>query len=148
MSLQNRFQDQNFRLTDFQKEVCVVCPKCDKKALAKVDYDIQIARLYCVSCGYNKETSTSIISGRNYYWQLGAHSYFKAELWLKYPFKNDFFWAFNDNHLSYLEQYITATLREHKDRSHFTLLEKLPIFYHEAKNREALLKIINKLRKK
>ena len=46
----------------------------------------------------------------------------------------------------YLEKYISATLREHKDRTNFTLLEKLPKFYHEAKNREGLLKIIAKLK--
>jgi hypothetical protein len=40
------------------------------------------------------------------------------------------------------------TLREHKDRTHFTLLEKLPKFYHEAKNREGVLKIIAKLNNK
>ena len=39
-------------------------------------------------------------------------------------------------------------LREHKDRTHFTLLEKLPRFYHEAKNREVLLKLIAKLKAK
>jgi hypothetical protein len=39
-------------------------------------------------------------------------------------------------------------MREHKDRAHFTLLEKLPKFYHEGKNRTALLKIIEKLKKK
>jgi hypothetical protein len=63
-------------------------------------------------------------------------------------FKNDVIFAFNGDHLNYLENYISANLREHKDRNHFTLLEKLPKFYHEAKNREALLKIIQKLKNK
>jgi hypothetical protein len=71
-----------------------------------------------------------------------------VELWLKAPFKNEVFWAFNDKHLEYLERYISAILREHKARTGFTLLEKLPKFYHEAKNREDLLKIITKLRNK
>ena len=67
---------------------------------------------------------------------------------LSFGFKNDVFWSYNHEHLAYLEQYISATLREHRDRSHFTLLEKLPKFYHEAKNRDALLKIIKKLKNK
>lgn len=56
--------------------------------------------------------------------------------------------AYNGKHLEYLEQYISAKLREHKDRSHFTLLEKLPAFYGKAQSREALLKIITKLKYK
>jgi len=75
-------------------------------------------------------------------------SIFRSELWLQAPFKKDVFWAYNDKHLEYLERYISATIREHKDRAGFTLLEKLPKFYHEAKNREGLLKIIAKLKSK
>ena len=63
-------------------------------------------------------------------------------------FKGERFFAYNGEHLAYLERYIAATLREHKDRTGFTLLEKLPKFYHEAKNREALLKIIQRLKSK
>ena len=79
---------------------------------------------------------------------VAAHAYFDAALWYSAPFKNDTFWAYNPEHLTYLEDYITAKLREHSDREHFTLLEKLPKFYHEAKNREGLLKLIEKLRAK
>ena len=79
---------------------------------------------------------------------MPANQYFQAELWLQSSFKKDLFWAYNDKHLEYLERYISATIREHKDRVGFTLLEKLPKFYHEAKNRESLLKIIAKLKNK
>lgn len=143
----HRFQDQNQQLSDFQQEVWVVCPQCAKKAIAQVDYETQKAKLFCANCGHNKEKITTI-SGQFGNLILAAHNYFDAELWLKIHFKNDVFWAYNEAHLVYLEHYIAAKLREHKDRTHFTLLEKLPKFYHEAKNREALLKIIDKLKKK
>jgi hypothetical protein len=77
-----------------------------------------------------------------------AHGFFGAELWLSSAFKNDVSWAYNPAHLKYLEEYISAKLCEQKDREHFTLLEKLPKFYHDAKNRETLLKIIERLRNK
>jgi len=80
--------------------------------------------------------------------EMPAHVYFDATLWLQHAFKNEIFYAYNHKHLEYLERYISATLREHNDRTHFTLLEKLPKFYHEAKNREGLLKIIGKLKGK
>ena len=143
----NRFQDQNLRLTDFQKEVWVVCPQCAKKAIAKVDYETQKAKLLCTNCGFSREKTTALVRQQAHF-ILPAHAYFDAELWLQMSFKNDVFWAYNDTHLVYLEQFIAAKLREHKDRSHFTLLEKLPKFYHEAKNREPLLKLIDKLKKK
>ncbi len=139
----NRFQDENLLLSDFYQEVVVVCPTCAKKAIAKVNPETKTARLFCLHCGCNKETTTAIKNGTI---NMPAHQYFQVELWLQAPFKKDIFWAYNDKHLEYLERYISATIREHKDRSGFTLLEKLPKFYHEAKNRDGLLKIIAKLK--
>jgi hypothetical protein len=141
----NRFQDENLLLSHFYQEAFVVCPTCAKKAMAKVNFESKIARLFCLHCGCNKETTTAIKYGTI---NTAANHYFQAELWLKAPFKNDVFWAYNYNHLEYLERYILATIREHKDRTGFTLLEKLPKLYHEAKNREGLLKIIAKLKNK
>ena len=92
-------------------------------------------------CGCNKETSTGDL-------HVAAAGYFGAELWLQSPFKDEVFWAFNFEHLLYLESYISANLREPKDRLHYTLLEKLAKFYHLAKNRGALLKLIEKLKSK
>lgn len=138
-----RFQDENLLLSDFYQEVDVVCPACAKKAMAKVNFETKSARLFCLHCGCNKETTTAIKYGII---EMPANQYFQAELWLQAPFKKDLFWAYNDKHLEYLERYISATIREHKDRTGFTLLEKLPKFYHEAKNREGLLKIIAKLK--
>lgn len=144
---QGRFQDENKTISEFRIDVLVVCPKCGKKAFARVDYENKSARLFCESCGYNKVKSTqAAVFGDSGNWQLSADSYFGAELWLKASFKSNVFWAYNLSHLEYLEKYISANLREHKDRTHFTLLEKLPKFYHEAKNREALLKIIERLK--
>jgi hypothetical protein len=146
MSTSNRFQDESLQLNDFYKEVSIACPNCSKKAIAKVDYASKTARLLCLHCGLNKETTTTI--DKNVTLETAANHYFQAELWLKTAFKNDLFWAYNEKHLDYLERYISATIREHKDRNGFTLLEKIPKFYHVAKNRDALLKIIEKLKKK
>lgn len=146
MNQPNRFQDENLVLSDFYKEVWVECPVCTKKATAKSDFEAKTVRLFCLHCGFNKEISTLINTKASI--EMAAHTFFDTTLWLKASFKNEVFYAYNDRHLEYLERYITATLREHKDRTHFTLLEKLPKFYHEAKNREGLLKIIAKLKTK
>ncbi|SFI61202.1 hypothetical protein SAMN05421638_0259 [Kaistella treverensis] len=145
----HRFQDQNHRLSHFQDHVDVVCRGCGKNATATADHDKKEARMYCLQCGYSKTVSTSVeVAGIRGDLQIAAHEYFGAKLWFAAPFKSEEFFAFNREHLDYLEAYISATLREHTERSHFTLLEKLPRFYHEAKNREALLKLIAKLKTK
>lgn len=146
MNQPNRFQDENLILSDFYDEVLVVCPACAKKAMAKSNFETRKVRLFCVNCGYNKEVSTALNQTASI--QMPANVFFDAALWLQTTFKNELFYANNEKHLDYLERYISASLREHKDRTHFTLLEKLPKFYHEAKNREGLLKIIAKLKSK
>lgn len=147
MSLNIRFADQHKTLADFYKEVWVQCPSCNNLAIARALPEQFLVRLNCTYCSLLKEVSTRIvIAGVEANSVTAAHWYFNAELWLQAPFKNEVFWVYNPNHLYYLEAYIGAKLREHKDREHFTLLEKLPKFYHEAKNRNALLKLIEKLK--
>lgn len=147
--MDKRFQDQQFRITQFYQEVAVECPACQRKAFATVDFDVGRAKLICTHCGFLQvQDTTVIVSGIQAQLKAAAHSYFRASLWYQAPFKDDYFFAYNEAHLLYLEQYIGAQLREHKNRTHFTLIEKLPKFYHEAKNRTALLKLIGKLKDK
>lgn len=145
----NRFTDQQKILADFQDQVIVHCPSCNAKAMAIADQVALKAKLICVQCGYNKECSMLTKMGNKIIQvSMPAHRYFDAALWYRSPFRNDVFMAYNEAHLAYLKEYIGATLREHRDRTHFTLLEKLPKFYHDARNRESLLKLIAKLEKK
>jgi hypothetical protein len=53
-------------------------------------------------------------------------------------------WALNEDHLSYLEEYVEATLREAYPNS--TMASRLPDWMKSAKNREDVLKCIRKLR--
>ena len=145
----NRFQDEKKILSDFFKEVWVKCPRCEKKAITKVDHEKQQAQLLCEHCGYHRERQTQVqFYGQKVQFRTSADFYFDTELWFQMPFKNSRFEAYNLEHLEYLERYVAATLREHKDRTGFTLLEKLPKFYHEAKNREVSLRIIQRLKSK
>lgn len=144
-----RHEDTDLTLDDFRTEVWVVCPHCERKAIARADHELRVARLLCAHCSYTREVSTETsLLGMKANLLISANAYFGTGLWLQHPFKNDVFWAYNLAHLDYLERYIGAKLREHRERSHFTLLEKLPKFYHEAKNRSALLKIIQRLKAK
>lgn len=144
-----RFADENKRLSDFYDTVLVQCPRCSGKATATANREQQQARLICTACGFNAVINTTMeLLGQRMNAITAAHAYFGANLWLTHPFKENTFWAYNEAHLLYLEKYIAADLREHKDRTHFTLLEKLPRFYHQAANRQPLLKIIGLLKEK
>jgi len=85
MNQSNRFQDENLIRSDFYKEVWVVCPSCEKKAMATVNFEAKKARLFCVHCGYNKETSTALIPKGTI--DMSANWYFEVEYWLKASFK-------------------------------------------------------------
>lgn len=143
-----RFQDEEKLMSDFYDEVSIHCPSCTAKAITKLNRTQLKAELICVSCGIYKERSMKFSGDTSGHIIMPAHQFFKVELWYQTPFKDDYFWALNESHLLYLERYIAAELREHKNRKGFTLIEKLPKFYHEAKNREALLKAIKKLKLK
>ncbi len=72
---------------------------------------------------------------------MEAHQYLMRNIGCNMAFKNDLFFAYNDEYFDYLERYISATLRAHKGRSHFTLLEKKhPNFIMKAKKREGPFK--------
>ena len=66
----NRFHNENLTLSDFYKEVLVVCLACQKKAIAKVNFETKSARLFCVSCGYNKETSITFKLILKLFWHV------------------------------------------------------------------------------
>jgi len=145
MTNPSRFKDENLTLDAFSDKILVVCPKCKGKAIVRKTVEPESAQLSCSSCHYftNKPVKTEYKS-----YSLTHDYYFDCEIWLQASFKNERFWAHNYEHLAYMKQYIGAGLRERNDREFFTLVEKLPGFIKSAKNREKLLKIIDRLESK
>lgn len=73
----------------------------------------------------------------------------KYPLWLQEDFKRSVFWAYNYEHLSYLKNFVEAKIRKRvENRIFMTMIEKLPKFIKNAKNRVKLLKLIEKLESK
>jgi transcription elongation factor Elf1 len=68
---------------------------------------------------------------------FGCPYYFQED------FKGKLFWARNREHLLEMENYISSELRERLSYR-MRMVEKLPTFIKEAKNRDALLKILQK----
>lgn len=73
---------------------------------------------------------------------------FNLPLWFQADIRGDLFWAYNRRHLNDIKTYVAAKLRERQTTTHTTMVEKLPNFIKEAKNRETLVKIIERLERK
>lgn len=113
---------------DKVKEVSVACPHC------------KIARTY---------------KPRNQLYKIGYQSTGKAAdpvfglpLWLQDKVNDHLFWAYNRNHLNDIKAYVQAKLRERQGTWYTTMVEKLPQFIKAAKNRDLVLKIIERLENK
>jgi hypothetical protein len=71
---------------------------------------------------------------------FGCPYYFQAD------FKGKLFWARNREHLLEMENYVSSDLRTRLPYR-MRMVERLPTFIKEAKNREAILKILQKMEK-
>ena len=77
---------------------------------------------------------------------------FGLKLWLQKSVGDDLFWAYHYDHLSLLEQYVRAKLRErgigNKGSKNSLMFSRLPTFITKAGNREGILKLIHELQVK
>ncbi|SDF73738.1 hypothetical protein SAMN04487996_11263 [Dyadobacter soli] len=77
-----------------------------------------------------------------------ADPVFSLPLWFQENVKGDTFWASNKEHLLEIRSYVTAKLRERQTMRITTMVEKLPQFIKAAKNREVVLKAIERMLRK
>ena len=133
---------------NFVGEVLVVCPRCTKTALVRLDADETHARLSCSQCGHVKTKSIG-----QYRVGEATDPYFHIPLWLQTPVTNHILWAYNSRHLEFLREYIQATNRRRPPRKpadplNTLLASRLPRWIVLAKNRNRLLAALTELEKK
>lgn len=118
MSESNRFIDpgtHRYTIATPTREnpVLVVCPKCQEQAYVLPDPKKRVRDLqnWCaINAGYTKRSDGSI---QVYKWHDNpVDSYFGCNLWLQTNCLGNTLWAFSDKHLTLLEEYIEAGLRE------------------------------------
>jgi hypothetical protein len=151
ISKNDRFSDNGELIYEFGDEFLVVCPKC--KSAAKVtspetDSEKSADKLFaprkvlCLSCLFRDTWNKGQLSiGGNFDW------YFKLPLWLQISCCGETLWAYNYRHLQFLENYVAAKLRERK-KPNITrsTASRLPQWIKSAKNRDEVLKAIEKLK--
>lgn len=167
-----RFHDPGDRLEAFLDEVLVRCPRCGGRArvtpapIADAASDAPPApprkvvgaapprtggfadrRLVCGACALVR---TWPVPGtpRRYVTGTDVDPWFREPLWLRAEVVGEVLWAYNARHLDVLDGYVGATLRtkDHNPGMIHTMVNRLPTWMKEARNREPLRAAIAKLR--
>ncbi|MBK8622579.1 MAG: hypothetical protein IPN79_12670 [Saprospiraceae bacterium] len=104
----------------------------------------------CSSCDtINKVSENLTIIYQKYQTGRISDPAFGLPLWYTDEVKGEEIWAFNLQHLLEIKDYVGSKLRERTtDRFKMTMVEKLPDFIKSAKNREEVLKAIERMEKK
>jgi hypothetical protein len=154
----DRFKDTEETIYSFTNNISVRCPRCAKRALvSRPDFDpenpfrLTIARVICEHCAYAREQKPEKMT-------IGApvDCFFNLPLWLQIGCCGEILWAYNEPHLSLVENFVRADLREDSRatvkpayywHNVSSLSMKLPTWLKLAKNRDEILKAIERLRK-
>lgn len=159
----DRFYDTGQTIFDFGNEFLVECPKCGHCAKVINQSDKQIGfkvSFRCSNCGSNKSYTTfgpgvqttkdvkrysprSVCIGDAYDW------YFHYPLWLQIPCSKEILWAYNKDHLDFIQKYLQAGLRERGRRNdqgwhNASLASRLPMWMKIRKHRLQVLKAVAK----
>ncbi|MEM8830958.1 MAG: hypothetical protein AAGE96_16605 [Cyanobacteria bacterium P01_G01_bin.19] len=130
--------------------ILAVCPQCNSKALVLPNTEDTV-KCVCTKCSFNKTKSNR---SRFLGWRkdIPHDGYFGFDLWLQTYCCGHSLYAFTIRHLDLLEDYVKADLRERKpDESGWrnsSVSSRLPKWIKSHKNREQLIKAIQKLRAK
>ena len=117
-----------FRFSTFEDEILVQCPKCRRCANATPpSYDRSkrkyVVHISCLHCAAQHEVETDFD-----YWN-------HLNLWLKVSCRGDVLWALNARHLTALEAFVAAGLRDTRagPSRHGPAYGSLPVPPSEAK---------------
>jgi hypothetical protein len=146
---------------DFADEFLVSCPRCAEQAVVRdrgsgVDPRI---RLSCAGCGHSDELRrgpsaivfSSLDVGEEGTALVGAPVdwHFRQPLWLQTACCGETLWAYNVRHLEAIREFVAADLRERRRTEwgwrNQSLRSRLPKWVQLAKNREAVLRCLDRM---
>lgn len=152
-----RFRDAGQSIYSFGDTFLVRCPRCDRRAevtllppapmpRTRASGLFAPRRCVCAHCAYVKEWRGKKLS-------IGGAAcdwYFGYPLWLQTACCGNTLWAYNEPHLRFLEEFVSADLREREPRlrdSHsLTYAARLPRWMQVAANRDDALRGLARLR--
>jgi hypothetical protein len=154
-----RFRDQQWTVHHFTEEFLVRCPRCDAGArvipFTANQETGRTWRVVCSPCGYVRDKDP-----RCSHWHSGRGAsvirdpYFDLPLLLQASCcGGKLLWAYNLEHLAFLEAFVAAHLRERSDAvragdgyRRMSMIAKLPAWLKARKNRDEILAKIERLR--
>lgn len=133
----NRFSLESRELETFMGQMIVICPRCGGRA--DVMEKANEVRLSCFQCGYlqMKQSGTKYIGGA-----FDVH--FRLPLYLQTGCCGHVLWAYNQEHLAYMRQYVEASVRT-SDGVNRSIESRLPKWMKQKHNREDVLRAIKRL---
>jgi hypothetical protein len=145
-----RFKDNGKSLVSFGRDLLVNCPRCRRCArLHFADARSPMERaIVCVHCGYSEKNHVKALPAYSY--RSDWHR--RLDLWLQVPCGVHVLWALNEEHLSFLEGYVSAKIRERRPSefgwSNQSLAGRLPRWLTAAKSRDNVTRGLERLREK
>lgn len=165
--IEEKFRENYKYLNEFADEFLVVCPKCDNRAKVILAETVEFnpanhlfsaRKLICPNCGFNKIKDSKsnfgilfsnkktnfdcLVIGGAFDW------YFQETLWLQRECGGKTLWAMNERHLEFIENYVAAKIRARTPNVNQSIASRLPQWIKSAKNRDEILKTIEKLKEK
>lgn len=147
------YSRKGFEYSTFSNIQKVVCAKCDTVFdLETKDLTRTIKKVNCIcpECKHKNQVTPEfdLYKSGGMYNQKSKDQYYGLDFWYSTKFRNDNFWAYNIEHLNEIENYVSAGLRKRHAGKYQSMVEKLPKWISNSKNREAILSTIAKLKKK
>ncbi|ARZ72226.1 hypothetical protein SMD11_6650 [Streptomyces albireticuli] len=158
----SRFRDPGHGKHHFATagSVLVRCPRCERQAqVVTATGDAEDTpsgpyasrRLVCRHCGLSRQRRQGDRTA--FHWGGTAvmrDPYFHVPLWLQTDTRHGRLWAYNPEHLDLLRRYVRATLREHdtwcEPWRKMGIIGRLPAWIKQAKNRDEVLRGLDRMR--
>jgi transcription elongation factor Elf1 len=141
-------------LSEFRTEFIIHCPICNNKTTLTNNSPSKFieGKIACLTCGFNiklEENSSygiSTVDGQIIESKITMENPkgLKLTLWYSKNFKGNSFWAYNENHLKFLNEFINV---KHRARSQENLKNRsigsrLPKWITSSVNRKEISKLI------
>jgi hypothetical protein len=150
MAKKQVFRDDGAHWIDFSARCVVACPDCGGQAVVERQGE-WVRRFLCPHCVRRREMKVSSYSTI----PTGCDPWFGYTLWLQTPCCGDTLWAFNLEHLTLIEDYVRADLRQGIPLAespasirNSTMASRLPKWLIRASHRDDVLRCIAKLRER
>ncbi|MBB4825920.1 hypothetical protein HNO89_003156 [Sporosarcina luteola] len=139
----SRFNDIGETIDDFfqNNDKLLECIRCQRMIVWKHTS----CTISCTHCGYILDIGRLRNAAP---WRRNERICYAHRLWLRTPCCGEELWAFNKEHLLFLESYITSKLRSRKPNRNQSLASRLPRWMKDASNKNELIKAIERLKKK